>query len=421
MTTHPTETIRKQIEALYRSESPRVDASLVVYPIPRIFQEKASLRPSRTLDFQERGASMARNKPDLSLAATCALTLLLFMAIRIDWARRPSPVSAALETEAVSEVTRTPLSVEEVEPTLKSLLEHHRAALKRLEHNDFFYPGLCLGLGWGLESGTVQARLLAIRYPRETEAFAFRIVGDAGAGDSDHRFAAKVLGILASRGSQASFAALVKLAQDGSPPLVPIALRGLAACDRDGRYRELYPNACKRDIREAFDAGPYWVDPPTKQTLEEILAQNLKIYDDDYCSREALARMRILESPQRDTLLEQLVAGEHPNGTWDPAFSWQRQQWALRVIEGNPTPRALDVLRRRLDREEKRFAEFDSRFGGGPTHPGWTQTSDYNEFLVAYFALGGQLNAVETERLRYYGYLSDPDRRLRELLSRRRR
>jgi hypothetical protein len=288
--------------------------------------------------------------------------------------------------------------------------------LERLEHNDFFYPGLGLGLSYGLQFGIVQARILAIRYPGETEAFALRIASDPKSTDSDLQFAAKVLGILASRNSSAALEALLKLAQGEKVAVVSVALEAIFSLDREGQYRALYPAACKRDILEVFDLGPYWVDEETKRTLEDIRRKNLEQYSEDSFTKEALERMRILESPERSSRLEALVKGEPPGNQWSPDFSDERQRWALRVLEKSPSPRVLECLRLRLEKEERFFAEWD-RVHVGPTHPGWTETSDYDEYLIAYAALGGKLNKVENERLTYYGYGDDPGPRLRELLA----
>src|SRR5579885_1172583 len=170
------------------------------------------------------------------LSTLCILTLLLFMGIRIDWVRSGSSSSLRHSIESQPKGARFGLLSEEIEPALKSLLARHRAAIERLRNNDFFYAGLGKGFGWGLQFGTLQARILGVCHPRETLAFVLRIVEDPKADESDYQFAVKVLGILASQGSQESLDALLRLAQSDDRRAFLIALQGVLDCDKDGRY-----------------------------------------------------------------------------------------------------------------------------------------------------------------------------------------
>lgn len=349
------------------------------------------------------------------LAVAGAVALVLSVCFWLIGIKAVPPVSKTLRVEPVPEPPLVRLCSDEVEQVLKSLLVRHKTAGERMRSSCTFERGL--GLGWGMQFGTVHARILAVHYPEETETFALKIADDPGAEDTDLQFAAKVLGMLATRGSRDSLAVLVRLAQGSNANVLPIALECVLSCDPEGTYQALYVGACRRRILEAFDSGPYWVDDPTNQAFQEILKQSLTKYDDDYYSRETLERLRILESPQRSALLEQLIEGVPPGGVWTRGWSEWRQLWALKVVRREPTLNTLVALRHRLDRMESQRSRYASIADVGPTHPGWPASRDYDEYLIAYMELGGQLNQPETERLTYFGYLGDANGRLRELLA----
>jgi hypothetical protein len=191
--------------------------------------------------------------------------------------------------------------------------------------------------------------------------------------------------------------------------------------DKEGRHRAIYWTKCSERQFDAFEYGPYWVDQQTKQVLTQINEKYDTPSTPDYSSREALARMAILESPQRARTLDQLISD-----SWDrkerPQDANLRQGWALRVARFNPTDRTVEFLRRRLDRDEV-VAMGVEIADGQPlpsTHPGYCHAARddyYDEALLTYVALGRQPNATETLRLRYYGYLGDPKERLEALLA----
>src|SRR5262249_41150237 len=96
-----------------------------------------------------------------------------------------------------------------------------------------------------------------------------------------------------------------------------------------------------------------------------------------------------------------------------------RQRWALRVVQKNPTPETIDCLRRRLESGESQAAS-EGKWTVGPTEQGYMESTRdlyFDEVLLTYFSLGGQLNETESTRLRFFGYLGEPKERLEALLA----
>ena len=63
------------------------------------------------------------------------------------------------------------------------------------------------------------------------------------------------------------------------------------------------------------------------------------------------------------------------------------------------------------DEGARRTASFASGTG-----PNLNEDGYYDDVLVAYFEIGGQLNDLERQRLRYYGYDCDPAKKLEEMM-----
>jgi hypothetical protein len=269
-----------------------------------------------------------------------------------------------------------------------------------------------------LTYGTLQARLLALSNPEEVESFALSIVQDSGADAEKVLFATKVLGILLAQGRKRAEEALKVLVQGTDQEVVPAALEALLANDKDGKERSLYWQICSKDFLPAFQCGPLWTDDPMKQGLQSRAAHYAALKQADYFSKEALARLSILESPQCAETLGSLVGGPNEQGRPD-GWSREREEWALHVIQLRPTPGALGMLKDRLTRAENGGAGLIARGVVLPpptdlSYPSWAD-KNYDKFLVAYLQLGGQLNEAETSRLTYFGYLGDPKERLQVL------
>lgn len=300
----------------------------------------------------------------------------------------------------------------------ESLINRHREARKRLKA-DTTDKSDNLALAQAL--GYVQARLLAISYPEETEKIVTRLLDDGKCDLEDIVFATKVLGLLAAQGKTSVEARLLQFAENADPRIATTAVDGLLAHDKQGRYRAVYWKKCSEGLLEVYDLGPYWADGQTKQMLQHIFDRDNSPESPDGFTAEALERLQILESPSRSEKLEQLLSGRAEPGDYTKIH--QRQTWALRVVQMDPTTSASEILRQRLDRDEVAAAtrQADRVYEPpGPTHPGFvgaTGDNYYDEVLLAYFSLGGTPNQFESRRLTYYGYLGDPKERLIALLA----
>ncbi len=308
-------------------------------------------------------------------------------------------------------------TAEYVKNAFNDLLGRHRKARRELK-------GVATGNGnclvWRETYGYIQARLLAICHPDECEKLASSAVA-AGAPREDVLLATKMLGALASRGNGAAESALLKVTQSKDPSVACAAMEELFASDKQGRHRALYYAKCLEGVREAFEYGPYWEDAQTKQVLEQIVAKSHKPDSPDYRAKEALHRMSILESKDRATRLEKILT-RTPDPGEDLEDVLDRQRWALRVAQLNPTENTVETLRKRLELGEATAGafHFENSEALGPTHPGYvdaTRDEYYDEALLTYQALGGKLNEHQTRRLTHYGYLGDPGARLKDLLN----
>ena len=276
-----------------------------------------------------------------------------------------------------------------------------------------------LGFGWAKSFGYLQARLMALCHPAEVEALVSALVSDPQSGHDDLVFATKVLGVLAREcKSKAAEGLLVKLVQGTDPETVSTALDELFSGDKDGLHRALYWAKCNEVTLLAFWQGPYWPDGQTKQTLQAFFEKHSTPKIKDFTSREALERMAILESPDRNLKLDDLLTNTSIGGdATGKGFRWQL--WAFCVVRRSPTQNTVEILRKRLENGEVNAARLlisEERFPPiEPTHPGYstaTRDSFYDEALLTYQALGGKLNQFQEKRLRHYGYLGDPAERL---------
>lgn len=305
---------------------------------------------------------------------------------------------------------QNPLPIESV---FRSLLERNKqaaVALSRLHDSDW------TSFGWLKASGYIEARLLAICHPREVQALVSGIITDPTAHFANQVLAIRLLGVLAANGGKEAESQLMAIAQGSKHRLVPTALAELFSYDTKGSFQFLYSDRCAAGILEAFDQGPYCQDIASTQVFERCLSgipgksgeENANLRQ---LAQDALKRMAILESSERSVLLEGIVKGpygEPKSELVDPFL----QEWALRVIERNPTASSLVVLRDRLHRGEER-ARTNPRIG--PTDDSYLGASGdplFDRVLLTYQKLGGNLTDAEKERLTYYGYLGEPAARL---------
>jgi len=331
----------------------------------------------------------------------------------------PSPVEKYAPSEAQDKQSQTSAPGESSKRSYSLLIVRHRSARKRLAgvHEDNRS-----GFAWDTAYGYTQARLLALCYPSEVETLALETVKDNQATLDDLIFSAKILGILAAQGRKAAEVGLVGLLESTkNGEIIATALDSLMSYDKEGRHRGIYWSKCSQGQLDAFEYGPYWVDRQTKQVLMEIKEKRDSPNAPHYYVREALARMDILDSPDRAAKMDSFIAD-----SWDPKERPEnallRQNWALRVCQFSPTDRTLELLRHRLDRDEGIALGVPVRPNGQPapsTNPGYAQAAGddhFDQVLLTYLALGGRPNETESARLRHYGYLGDPKERLEALL-----
>jgi len=308
-------------------------------------------------------------------------------------------------------------TLESVRNRLESLLARHRKSRRQLQNvttqnRDSF--------AWKRAYGYTQARLLSLCFPAETEQLVDQILAQGKPELDDLILAAKLLGFLAAQGKTSVEGKLLQLTNAQDPQIIAAAVESLFSGDKEGRHRAVYWSKCSDGVLEVYDLGPYWADAQTKGMLQKIFDRDNTPESPDGFTKEALERLVILESGDRSEKLNQLLSGRAESGDYTKIYS--RQKWALQVAQKTPDPAALEVLRQRLGRDEIAAATFmaEKRYEPvSPSQPGYvTATGDryYDNALLAYFSLGGQLNDLQKQRLTYYGYLGDPKERLTSLM-----
>lgn len=279
---------------------------------------------------------------------------------------------------------------------------------------------------WEREQGFMLGRLLALSRPRETEQAAIPILADPTADHLDVELATYLMGILARSGSKGAEGQLLQIAGGSDPGLVSIALKAIYSYDREGQFRYLYRDRCAEGLMSAFSNGPYWADITTAQTLETVASGFSPRPPEEQATlsllaKEGLARLAILQSPNRDAKLDAILESATGESFGD-LETIRRQEWALQVAEMAPTPNLVDLLKKRLDRDAATAKSFAESFGRtlNSTTSGFAHaTGDdfYDQVLLTYQRLEGPLTEEQKRRLMHFGYLGKPEERLQELLS----
>jgi hypothetical protein len=133
-------------------------------------------------------------------------------------------------------------------------------------------------------------------------------------------------------------------------------------------------------------------------------------------------RLKILLSPERDEVLRSIL--EDRVESRFRVLEWKR--WALHVARSTNLPSLMDILRRKLDFNEQEYRDSFLKYPSEAVNKSMEQrfeegadrivSLDFDDFLVHYWELGGELNELEKRRLRYAGYACDPAQRLAELV-----
>lgn len=275
-----------------------------------------------------------------------------------------------------------------------------------------------------------EGRLLTLAYPEYMEGLLISRAKDPTLDSESRAYCAALLGLLSKAGRKDAREALIELVKGSDKRVSQAALSELSKTDLKGQYLDLYLGKCRENELVAFEAVPFWIDASVIREMEIIVA---KSPGNSYpqCeirgnAEEALAKIRMLQAPDCDQKLEAILDGSSTKKDW---FPWAVKAAAMRSLTGT-----LGALGRHLDRvekshenpaseEQRALAERLKEIGAdranalaqgrspGPYH------LNYDDALVAYSELGGELNEIQKRRLYIFGYACNPKQRLEELLS----
>lgn len=280
-----------------------------------------------------------------------------------------------------------------------------------------------------------EARLLALSLPREIREISGRLAQDRDADAISRELAVYMLGILSRSKDHDAQALLFLIASENKDALSGTALRYLAQSDAGGEYRAFFWKKAEEGMTEAVGALGNWVDPRSIEILNSItqhgqvpIGSKTEVV---LVAEKSLRKQKLLQSSEAmDRVLEYLEKPyiEHQDLT----------DWALEIVGFQPTPRALTILRRRLDLGKAAALASHERLTLAKKSEGHYEpleenpeaslvrqpdlrklTGDgfYDHALILYSDLGGQLNDWEKRRLYEFGYACDPKARLSELLT----
>jgi hypothetical protein len=259
-----------------------------------------------------------------------------------------------------------------------------------------------------------EARLFALAYPEEAQKLALPVALDSTRDWLERCYAVDVLGFLAKNGSTEALSALLSLGRDGDVRVSDTAIQGLSMSDPDGKYKDLYFERCRAGSYEAFEIVSAWCDPGTISEMKSYLGGP---NEDD--AAEVLRRMDVLASGNWE---EQIIGILRRQST----TLLHPFDWAMEVMKRRDPSTLRQVLRDQLDQaltggrnfwEEFHVSKrFEDAFPSQPNIGKEVGNRRYDDLLVAYWGLGGELKDLERARLREFGYACNPGERLAELL-----
>lgn len=270
----------------------------------------------------------------------------------------------------------------------------------------------------------VEARLWCLSYPKQAEELALKLSGDSSANDDDRGLAVHILGVLCGLGNAGVESFLCRLATSDNKRLSETATWALARWDVEGRHRDLFRQTALKGIFRAIDVLGEWSDDISEAVLNQIASQGTTGRE---CAQLSLLRLNWLKrSDWAETVREILRdSSQHRFRHFD---------WALRVARQRRLPNLLNLLRERLraaeqesmkrcwdmwdgleldQKDELSRRDFTETFG--PPHVDWY----FDDILISYAELGGELTALEQARLRFLGHGKDARKRLFELMDSR--
>lgn len=298
----------------------------------------------------------------------------------------------------------------------------HRTAVSNRGHR---YYQLRWQLDWQHSQHYIEARLFALCFPEPAESLAIESARKAEVEKSDALLAIRVLGTLAQHGRKGAESMLAKLASGDDPLIVSEALEQLSSYQSHGLQNSIYAAQCRKPILEALYVGPFGSDADTRAALSGVIAKgdsnsqyplSAAIVE----AKDALERMSLLDTEAGKGTIS-LILQNRTFGEGSLARTQEWTSWALKVVQLRSETAILPILRERLDSGEAQAGSSFEAFSPAPsksTEHGYAHaTGDmyFDEVLLTFQALGGVLNNTEKARLAYYGYLGDPNSRLREL------
>lgn len=279
-----------------------------------------------------------------------------------------------------------------------------------------------------------EARLLALAYPELAMEWAKELIQGADRPPAERVYGIYTLGYLGAQGSREAAEALEAVAREGDWQAANIAVRLLASFDGEGRHESVVLHWAQEGYPRVIEILGDRYSDARRAVLEQILKRRsewrrypLPRQDAAIYAEQAHAKLEILLSPERDEVVRSILEDRQENRF--QRHEWRR--WALRVARSIPLPSLKEILRRRLDINEERHRQYFAAYPSEALNNGLERSFErgdrsvlfleFDDILVHYWELGGELNELERKRLRYAGYACDAAQRLAELVREGRR
>ena len=276
-------------------------------------------------------------------------------------------------------------------------------------------------LDWELETHLFEVRLFSRAFPELAVSTALHFLEDADADPQSLQFAQYLVGRHHQKAEARLEAAIVDLADDPRQPVHSWAIALMGWSGRRSRYRyHLWSHAAKGRA-EAFRAL-------AQDDFDDTVAFLRDLQRDDrfplQCA-EALDRIAVLRSPDRDRRLESMLRSpESLDYYWALTAAWERCR-----------PMLLRLFTEEMDKCRKEYEPALLR-DEAPVDPDspyerpfsrrilWSTYlpevgRDMDRILIQLADLGGDLAPIERQRLENFGFLGDPEECLLSFMRRR--
>lgn len=278
-------------------------------------------------------------------------------------------------------------------------------------------------LAWEVETHLFEVRLFSGAFPDLAVSTALDVLEDADADLQSLYFARYLVGRHHQKADARLEAAIVDLADDPRPEVHSwaIALMGWSS-GRRSRYRyHLWSHAAKGRV-EAFRALAQDDFDDTVAFLRDLRREGRF---PALCA-EALDRIAVLRSPDRDRILETMLnRPETLDYSWALTAAWERcRPLLLRVFTAQLAECRKEyepeLLREEppVDPESPDERPLSRRLLWSTYLP--EARGDLDRILIQVADLGGDLTPIERQRLVNFGFLGNPEERLLDHMRRRR-